>query len=485
MSPTKLSPGLARMLALSLLALATAAAPQQQLPPHTVWPGSPLGPASAPGPDSTPVPVLARRDFPQQCKGVFLLFHGCKNSAETWVTGPEEQRTLAALHAEGYWTLAISSAAAEAALRASGPGSGGCWDTAHMNGRVNTDVRRALSAVTWAVDAFPASKALPWFVLGVSSGGAFASGVASQLGASVHVAGLASIVAPIAKAPFQAALQRLAVIGDAEQQPQPRALPRHVILFPMLRDGRLTSTVRKQAHRLSAVQASVQGADLFLRVHALAGADLSLHYLHTAMPALPLPQAAHLLVCLAAGGAGALRHDVDVSEHIGSQHAKLRQVPEEGGQADLAWWRAAASATAALHAANATVRLLENGKATGAAKCATEVVRVGLALAGRSLQKGARSRSLRADDDVFEHLLRLHSAISGVKSPAAAVLRMGDPVGADAPGVALPAANAEVLQNVWTSGIIEVMNAAFAMHDMSAEVIPYLLPWAATIVEDV
>ncbi len=249
--------------------------------------------------------------------GVLLMFHGCKNSESTWVTGPEEQRFISALHAAGWWVLALASAAADKSQQRGGPKGGGCWDShTPANAQLNVDVKRTLVAVDWALDTFPALQSLPWAALGVSSGGTFAAHVAESLKKRVGLFALLPVVSGLPKGVMGA-------ITAPRVPPQEWPVPPFTLFTPMKADMRSQQQVAAQADTLNkGLQAagvpSPQDSLPPATVNVAPPFALSLRTLHAHLPAFPLPASAHLLGCL-----------LDIGEGTGVSHAGAGGVKTE------------------------------------------------------------------------------------------------------------------------------------------------------------
>jgi hypothetical protein len=192
------------------------------------------------------VPVLVSRPSVPRT-GTVLLFHGCQNSAASWVDGPLDAALAAALSARGLMLVAPTAA----------HGSG-CWDASA--GSADMAAGAALACAL--------RSATPLFALGASSGGAFATFLAAALPRTF--AALACYIMPLHPA--------WAVVAgdDAEPPPPPLACdaggaavpapldapalppppPPPLIFVHMPRDARMAAIIAAQRAALAAGCAS-------------------------------------------------------------------------------------------------------------------------------------------------------------------------------------------------------------------------------------
>lgn len=107
---------------------------------------------------------------------VLLLFHGCKNSASVWALGAPERVLLRPL-LEEQQTLVIALSSSASRARAAG---NGCWNNKAEPGS-NTDVVNVWTILGSLFAANPSLRQATLHGLGVSSGGAFISLLATVL----------------------------------------------------------------------------------------------------------------------------------------------------------------------------------------------------------------------------------------------------------------------------------------------------------------
>jgi len=600
-------------------------------PPHSNWPLSPLSahkviqkdtegtisvvhsrvpPTREISSGRVPSRLLntnVERGVPQHhtpTQGVALLFHGCKNSESTWVTGPEEQRFVLALHAAGWWVLAIASAAADAAHQRGGPKGGGCWDShSFPNAQVNADVKRTLLAVDDVLTRFPALQQLPWVTLGVSSGGAFAAHVSHTVMQRVSLVGLVPVVSGLPK-------RILEVVGDPAVPRSDWPIPKHTLFVPMQNDARSQAAITRQVAALNKKQPegkspagrSYPGPETSpaapAEVHIAPSFPFSLQTLHAHLPALPLPATAHMMGCLQRIGEATHRNALPpaqrkmlpvldtamqaadnflqgfVKNYNPRQWLKPKTMrfilPAEGrGQAmpaaAAAYYAAMAPLVAELWQGRITLDLRDEGRSEGPMSCAVAAVDAALMLAAaESWQLPAEARVPRTaassgnwpeggltvqqanhleiqareaalgwvSSEALDTMMQVHRQLHAeMKDPPLAkgqrgtnkhtlkdehVLLLGSPVGVRLPGVpltrgfansTLPAGGLTPVQGgglrggadpshdnvkqkapygplslrhvreTILAGVQEVMNAAFARHDMTSSNVQEVLAW--------
>ena len=367
---------------------------------------------------------IAQHQTPTQ--GVALLFHGCKNSESTWVTGPEEQRFISAMHAAGWWVLAVASAAADAAHQHGGPKSGGCWDSHSLpNAQINADLKRTLQAVDDTLERFPLLESLPWVAIGVSSGGSFAAHVAGDISKRVSLVGLVPIVSSLPKRIMQ-------VVSSGSIPRSDWPVPPFTLFVPMKNDPRSQAMVEKQAaalNRQNAVLSERAKQDPkappltpfteapAAQVFVAPSFPISFKTLHAHLPALPLPASAHMMGCLLQIGEAfprfrkspgrndpvtpaVLRAAMQGAESflkglVHRYHARLWLKPTamhlllpEGGQAAAmppaaaAYYAAIAPLATELWNKDVHLELRDDGRSEGPMSCAVAAVDAALMLAG-------------------------------------------------------------------------------------------------------
>ena len=126
-------------------------------------------------------------------KGIVVALHGCAHAALSFVTFPEHRSVVRKLVTSGLVVVAVSSTEADQF-------GGGCWDGLPFADG-NEDIPHVVGLLT---DFFKLNKdsrleALPMYILGASSGGTFATLLASHLPSSVltkTVAGVAVYISP-------------------------------------------------------------------------------------------------------------------------------------------------------------------------------------------------------------------------------------------------------------------------------------------------
>ena len=149
---------------------------------------------------------------------IVLLFHGCSHDARVWVSDPPERVVVSELLRAR--TGAADSLVVALSAAASGGGGSGCWG-GNPTPASNADLGAVDRLLTVLTTRWPRLATLPLAAVGVSSGGAFASMVAT-----VHqVAALVVYIAPLHPR-FAAALPApAAAAAMRKSMPRPGRLP--------------------------------------------------------------------------------------------------------------------------------------------------------------------------------------------------------------------------------------------------------------------